>query len=211
MKILALFFALLTPIVGQTQQLQELSFLETNHSFGTINEVDGPVEYKFEFTNTGNQPITITNVRPSCGCTTSGWTKEEVAPGSTGFVSAVYNPTNRPGPFTKSLTVTTTGQQKTLLLRINGKVEPKPKTIEDDFPTVIGGIRVKYRALNMGRVYDNIPAEKEFVVYNTLDTPVIFKQNVEAPKYIKVAFIPDTLAAKSKGNIKITYDASKKK
>ena len=67
MKTLALFFALLTPIVGQTQQLQELSFLETNHSFGTINEVDGPVEYKFEFTNTGSQPITITNVRPSCG------------------------------------------------------------------------------------------------------------------------------------------------
>lgn len=210
MKNLAFFIALIASFTIQAQQLQELSFSETNHNFGKINETDGPVEFKFVFSNTSSEPITITNVRPSCGCTSSGWTKEEIAPGGQGYISAVYNPTNRPGPFTKSLTVTTTGQQKTLLLRISGQVEPKPRTIEDDFPTVMGGIRVKYRALNMGRVYDNGPAEKEFVVYNTLETPLIFKNLVEAPDYIQIVFEPDTLDAKAKGIIKVIYNASMK-
>ena len=210
MKNLVFYFSLIVAFTTQAQQLQELAFSETNHNFGTIKETDGPAEFRFEFTNTGSEPITITNVRPSCGCTTSGWTKEEIAPGGEGYVSAVYNPLNRPGPFTKSLTVTTSGEQKTVLLRISGQVEPKPKTVEDDYPTLMGGIRVKYRALNMGRVLDNGPTEKEFVVYNTLATPIVFQELIEAPDYIKIYFEPDTLASKEKGSIKVIYDASKK-
>ena len=192
------------------QQIQELTFGETNHNFGTIKELDGPTEYKFQFTNTSDQPITITNVRPSCGCTSSGWTREEIAPGGEGYISAVYNPLNRPGPFHKSLTVTTTGQQKTLVLRISGQVEPKPRTIEDDFPTVIGGLRVKYRALNMGRILDNGPSEKEFQIYNNSEKPIVFQEEVEGPDYITVGFEPVELQPKEKGMIKVSYDASKK-
>ena len=38
-----------------------MTFEEKIHDFGTINEVDGPVSYSFEFTNTGDEPLVIIN------------------------------------------------------------------------------------------------------------------------------------------------------
>lgn len=196
-------------VVGQT--IQELTFKEENHDFGSIKEVDGPAEFQFNFTNTGSEPVTITNVRASCGCTTPAWTNEPVMPGGEGFIKVVYDPKNRPGPFHKTLTVTTTGKRSTIILRIQGKVEPKPKTIEDDFPTVVGAMRVKYRSFNLGRVFNNGPANKEFTVYNQSEKPLIFKPDTEGPKYIQISFNPQTLEPKQKGKISIIYNAEAKK
>jgi len=192
------------------QVIEELKFTEQNHDYGLIKEVDGPAEYQFEFTNTTQAPITITNVRASCGCTTPGWTREPVLPGENGFIKVVYNPRNRPGPFHKTLTVTTNGKESTIILRIQGKVEPKPRSIEDDFPTVIGGLRVKYRAFNVGKVYDNKPTVKEFTVYNQSDVAITFTQEIISPEYIAIAFNPQTIEPKQKGNIIITYDGQQR-
>ena len=207
----SLVIALLIVSLGANAQVvKELNFDATTYDFGSIKELDGPVEYKFEFTNTGSEPITITNVRPSCGCTSSGWTKDAVAVGEQGYISAVYNPLNRPGPFSKTLTVSTSGVEKTLVLRITGQVEPKPRSVEDDYPTVVGGLRVKYRAFNMGRLYDNASASKTFGVYNNSDSAISFTDVFEGPKYIGIAFEPTTLSPAEKGEIKITYDAQQR-
>ena len=189
----------------------DLEFNEIVHDFGTIKEEAGPAEFKFEFKNTSQNPVKITNVRSSCGCTTPSWTREAVLPGENGFITAVYNPRNRPGPFHKTLTVSTSGLQKTIILRVKGKVEPRPRTIEDDFPTVVGGLRVRYRAFNMGKVFNNTISNKSFNVYNQLDEPVTFIPKVEAPDYIKVTFSPQTLGPKEKGKIMLAYDAEAKK
>ena len=190
------------------QQAQTITFEEPTHDFGTIKEEDGPAEFDFKFKNSGSEPLKILNVRASCGCTTPDWTREEVAPGAEGFIRASYNPRNRPGPFHKTLTVTTNApQNNTLVLRINGQVQPKPRTIEDDLPTLMGGIRVQYRAFNLGKVYTNEASTKEFDVYNASENPITFSKGVEGPSYIKVAFNPETLAPKEKGKIIITYDA----
>ena len=151
MKKSVLFIILIATTTGYSQVLEELKFTEIDHDFGLIKEVDGPAEYQFDFTNNAQVPITISNVRASCGCTTPGWTREPVLPGETGYIKAVYDPVNRPGQFHKTLTVTTSGSESTVILRIHGKVEPKPRTIEEDYPTVLGGLRVKYRAFNIGK------------------------------------------------------------
>lgn len=199
---------LLVPGLIQAQSItKELEFIEEDHDFGIIKEVDGPAEYKFEFTNTSDNPVTITNVRASCGCTTPAWTREPVNSGGKGFITAVYNPRNRPGPFHKTLTVTTSGQNNTIILRIQGKVEPKPRTIEDDYRSVMGDLRTEYRAINVGKVYNNAPAKKIFKVYNQGDNDLVFQNNIEAPEYIKIRFEPQTLKPKEKGTIIIDYDS----
>src|SRR5215510_7123219 len=44
------------------------------------------VKHTFIFTNTGNQTLELTDVHPSCGCTTAGdWTRK-VEPGQTGLI-----------------------------------------------------------------------------------------------------------------------------
>jgi hypothetical protein len=210
MKKLFFLLVLAAPLLVVAQDVSELKFVEEIHDFGLIKESDGPAEYKFEFTNVTQEPITITNVRASCGCTTPSWTKTPVMPGESGQVTAVYNPKNRPGPFNKTLTVTTTGKRGNILLRIQGKVEPKPRTIEDDFPTVMGGLRTKYRAFNMGKVYNNKPTSKEFEVYNQSEKEITFLDRIESPEHIKVTFSPKTIGPAQKGKVVITYDGASK-
>ncbi|MFP9112824.1 DUF1573 domain-containing protein [Flavobacterium sp. RHBU_3] len=97
-----------------------LTFKEDQHNFGDI-EKGKPVTYEFTFKNTSKETILITNVKASCGCTTPNWTKEPIKPGGTGNVTATYNAAN-PGPFTKTITVTTNDTDQNKILTIKGKV-----------------------------------------------------------------------------------------
>ncbi len=94
-----------------------------NHDFGEI--IEGKMaSYEFQVTNAGNQPLIISNVQPSCGCTSPHWTKEPIMPGKSGIIKATYNSAGRPGIFNKSLTViSNTGSPK--ILHIKGSVIKK--------------------------------------------------------------------------------------
>jgi hypothetical protein len=72
------------------------------YDFGEVPE--GPIaEHKFEFTNTGKEPLVIMNASASCGCTTPEWSKEPVMPGKKGIVTVKYNTQGRVGPFRKDI------------------------------------------------------------------------------------------------------------
>ncbi len=110
-----------TMIYSQTEE-PVASWEKTTHDFGTFNESDGVQTATFEFSNTGSTSLIITNVRASCGCTTPDWSKEPIKPGEKGHIKAAYNPTNRPGKFNKSITVSTNETQPVTVLRITGEV-----------------------------------------------------------------------------------------
>lgn len=188
-----------------------IEFEKTTHDFGQIKEVDGAAEYSFAFTNTGDQPIKITRVKASCGCTTPYWTKEEVLPGENGKITARYNTRNRPGNFTKTLRVTSNADNPNVTLYIKGHVKPRPRTIADDLPTKLGSMRVKYRSFNMGNMTTEKPITKTFDVYNDSDSAFSFlPKEMDLPAHIQVSFEPETLDSKKKGLIQITYDPEKK-
>jgi len=97
-------------------------FNKLAHDFGAIVMTNGEQEYSFEFTNKGTQPVTIQKVTTSCGCTTSGWTKEPVAPGKKGYVKVTYRPSGST-TFDKSVTVNIAGgNPETVVLHIYGNV-----------------------------------------------------------------------------------------
>lgn len=103
-----------------------IEFANLEHDYGTITQgADGNCE--FVFTNTGTQPLTLENVRSSCGCTVPNWPKEPIAPGQTGVIKVKYD-TQRVGPISKTITVTSNGSETPLILKIKGKVEPAATT-----------------------------------------------------------------------------------
>lgn len=73
--------------------------------FKTIKEGD-QVTHRFNFDNTGQNDLVITNVKPSCGCTTPSWSKDPVKPGGKGYIDVTFNSTGKEGQQTKSITVT---------------------------------------------------------------------------------------------------------
>jgi len=190
-------------------QIEPVSFEEKEYDFGAIKEEDGPVTHEFVFKNGMDAPVKILNVRASCGCTTPGWSREEVGPGKTGFVKAQYNPYNRPGPFNKTLTVQTSANQS-IVLRIKGNVQPKVKTLEEQFPTVKGNLRFKTPSFNLGKATPNAPVVREFDILNDGNDPVKFMENVDAPDYIQISFSPIEIQPKEQGKIIVTYDAARK-
>ena len=102
-------------------QMSEIVFETPEYNFGDIQENKGKVSHKFSFTNNGKESIRILTVKPSCGCTTPNWSKDEIKPGKKGFIIAEYNPKGRPGVFRKSLSVITNDNRRSLIF-IKGKV-----------------------------------------------------------------------------------------
>ncbi len=104
----------------------EMKFETTTHDFGTIKESDGPVTCEFEFVNVGNGNLSITEAKAQCGCTRPTYPTAPVKPGKKNKIKVTYNPTNRPGAFTKTITVYLYNcNKKKMTLKIKGTVLPK--------------------------------------------------------------------------------------
>ena len=80
-----------------------------------------PKEVDFEFKNTGKTAVIITNVKASCGCTATDYTKTPIQPGETAKVKATYNAAAK-GAFSKTVTVTTNAEDAPKVLSFKGTV-----------------------------------------------------------------------------------------
>jgi hypothetical protein len=190
------------------QQAKQLQFKEETFDFGNVSEHKGPATHEFVFTNNSSRPVKILNVQASCGCTTPDWSRDQIAPGKTGYVQASFNPEGRPGFFNKSLTVTTDLEANPIILQIKGQVSSDTETTVDEtgFSVSNGSLKFKGTAFNMGKVLikDEF-VTKDFEVINSGKKPVSFKPSV-APKYIRVEVSPNTIPAGGKGIIKVSYN-----
>ena len=74
-----------------------------------------------KFTNVGKSPIIITNVKGSCGCTVPTSPKEPIMPGEEGEIQIKYA-TNRIGPFSKTVTITSNALRSNIVIPVKGKV-----------------------------------------------------------------------------------------
>ena len=100
MKKIALLFIFFILAFANQVQAQEtvpvISFKENSIDFGDI--VQGQkVEHTFVLTNTGKQPLIISNVAATCGCTVHSWPKEPVAPGKSAEIKVSFNSTGKVG------------------------------------------------------------------------------------------------------------------
>lgn len=114
----------------------KIKFDNVEHDFGNLPQ-GKPVTYEFTFTNKGDDPIILEDVKASCGCTTPTWTKEPVLPSKKGSVKAQYNMA-REGAFRKSITVTTKDGE-TITLYISGNAIEQKQGVDNAEPTLLNG------------------------------------------------------------------------
>ena len=116
---LVMFIALGTALTAQ-ESVAKIEFKESTIDYGEIAKGSDGVRV-FEFTNTGNAPLVISNVAPSCGCTIPKKPTAPIQPGETGIIEVKYD-TNRLGPIRKTVTVTSNAETPTVALKIKGRV-----------------------------------------------------------------------------------------
>lgn len=104
----------------ETMELTSIKFNTYSIDYGVIDKgSDGTKEFKF--TNTGDKPLKIASVKSSCGCTIPTYPKESIMPGESSTITVKYN-TNRPGRFSKSVSIFTNTHPERSVLRIKGEV-----------------------------------------------------------------------------------------
>jgi hypothetical protein len=90
--------------VSLVAQAPVITFDKTHYAFGRITP-DRKVAAKYRVTNTGNAYLSITQVRPSCGCTATVLGKWSMAPGESTELEAVFDPKGLKGGVRKSIEV----------------------------------------------------------------------------------------------------------
>lgn len=96
-----------------------IKFIEDTYDFKDIKKGE-KVTHIFKFTNIGKRPLLISEVRPSCGCTTPKYTKEPVYPGKKGEVTVTFDSSNFEGEVVKIIAIS--GNFETKLIKFQAKV-----------------------------------------------------------------------------------------
>lgn len=101
--------ALAVPVWAQVPAGSEAkpvaAFPEKLKDFGVVTKGE-KISAVFEVRNTGNAPLEITQVRPTCGCTVANYDRT-VPPGGTGKIVAEVDTTDFTGPISKAVLVYT--------------------------------------------------------------------------------------------------------
>lgn len=105
---------------AQTDNKPEFKFNEEKHDFGKIPQ-GKPVTTEFTYTNVGVEPLIVTDVRPTCGCTIADFTKTPVLKGQKGSIKITFNAA-AVTVFNKTIVVTSNAKTPTKNLIIIGEV-----------------------------------------------------------------------------------------
>lgn len=208
MKRLILLLLFFMPYLVFSQKAK-LDFDETSHNFGTINENAGKATHDFTFTNTGNAPLILTNVRAGCGCTTPEWNRQPVAPGEKGTIKISFDPRNRPGSFIKSITVNSNAENPVISLTVRGNVSRKPVGPYDAYKFAIGAVKMTANSINLGAIKNTQQIDKTIEIINSDNQPATISVTSTTPG-ITVSATPATLPKGQKGKIELKYDAQKR-
>lgn len=106
--------------------LTTIEFAETEHDFGTVAEGE-KVTHVYKFTNTGEEPLIISNAKATCGCTVPQWPREPIAPGASDEIKVQFDTKNKGkvggGLQSKRVTITANTDPVNSYVTIKGKVE----------------------------------------------------------------------------------------
>ncbi len=108
------------------EKVAKIEFKTDVIDYGTIEKGADGVRV-FEFTNTGDAPLVISNVKSTCGCTVPKKPKDPIMPGETGVIEVKYD-TKRVNPIRKTITVFSNAETPTVALKIKGLVVDSSKT-----------------------------------------------------------------------------------
>ena len=109
------------PVAADVTTVQ---WLDSAQNFGKVTDGE-KVMITFHFKNTGTNPLVISNVQASCGCTVPSKPEEPIAPGAEGKITAEFNSEGRVGKASKNITVTANTKEGVTVLMFEGEVLPK--------------------------------------------------------------------------------------
>jgi len=186
----------------------EVTWLERMHDFGIIKEADGKAKCSMRLVNTGNAPLLIVKAQAGCGCTGVSYPEHPIEPGDTAAIHLSYDPTSRPGQFSKQVLVLTNTVPKRTVLEITGNVIPTDKTLDKQYPLRAGDLRISQKNFPLGEITRGEYRTEFLSAYNASTDTVLV--HVEGGKpHLQLAVIPDTVPPARVTAVTVHYNSRK--
>lgn len=99
----------------------KMEFEAYDWDFGKITQGE-KVEHTFKFTNTGTEPLVISDAKGSCGCTVPSYPKEPIPPGESSEIRVAFNSKGKKGVQRKSVNITANTTPNRTTLNITSEV-----------------------------------------------------------------------------------------
>lgn len=132
---LAIAFGMTGVVMAQNQVVTgpSITMDKDVHDYGDV-QFGGDGSCQFKVTNTGTEPLIISNCKGSCGCTVPKCDSNPVLPGESSIITVKYD-TKRPGPINKSVTVNSNAVNEPVkVVRIKGNVGSDPNSAPSGAP-----------------------------------------------------------------------------
>lgn len=155
-------------------------------------EQDGKVNSQMRVINTGTEPLLIVKAQASCGCTGVSYPEGAILPGDTATVTITYNPSGRPGQFSKQAIIFTNTVPKRTVLEITGNVIPTDATLDKQYPLQAGSLRISQRDIPLGELVRGKNSTQFLSAYNA-STDTLLVSVHGGNEHLKPAVVPDTV------------------
>ncbi len=112
-----------TPGLAKISPLTNVVLSESNFEFGKIKKGEH-VEHVYEVTNTGVNPLVISEVKPGCGCTVPDYTKDPILPGQKGKITLKFDSSNFDGLVNKQAEVYANVEKSPIMITFSADIQP---------------------------------------------------------------------------------------
>ena len=201
----ALPFCLLT-LLPFNVQAQQLSVKNEVIDCGNVI-YEQPVTAKFEMQNMSSNPISIKDVKTSCGCTTVEYPKGQIAPGESFVVNATYD-SRQMGHFFKDIALYSDASQQPFYLQIRGVVVEEIIDFAGQYPYTIADLNVDRNDVEFDDVNRGDRPVQKINIRNASSksaSPVV----MHLPSYMQAQVSPTTLQPGRQGTISLILDSKK--
>lgn len=182
-----------------------VEWLNKSIEYGVIKEAQGKATSVARFVNRGPDPVAVTGIRPSCGCTDAHADKEIALPGDTVTVFVTYDPAGRPGRIEKTTRVFLDADYS-YTLPMTGSVIATPATLSSMFPYSKGPLALSAETALLGEMKAGETRHAFINVYNQSADSVRLDWN-EPPRYISIDASPRALGPGDIGAISLFYNS----
>lgn len=164
------------------------------------------VTTRYQLKNVGDRPMVITDVKSSCGCMTTAWTRTPIAPGEVGTITLDYDAATL-GTFVKTARVQTNGGESEQELQLSGRVVREIKNSPQEFPFRIGEISLSTDNLEFDDISKGTQSQQTIHLYNG-GKKNYMPELMHLPKYLTAYAEPEILRPGKSGKLHVTLNSN---
>lgn len=170
-------------------------------------EFQTPREFSLGFTNKGDKPLLIKEVKVSCGCLDVSYPQTSIAAGSRGEIELTFD-AKLLGTFYKEVEILTNASDDPAYIAIQGTVVTEVRDYSDEFPIDLGNVRLMTNIVEFEDVNRGDHPTAEFRVLNT-DRTAYRPELMHLPPFLSAKCEPEDIPPGKVGTIHLTLDSEK--